>query len=578
LLPIPENGFTNREELQTWFDALPEDVSRPIAASLAIRAANRAVPFLHLIMSRDERFSNGQILLGELRPNFVSRVGQKWPKAQIIQATLASSQFVSNSLAKVLDELEEEKTNSKSQSEKLTISQSQLVLHQFGVAAHLAASVVSDVRMNTFVALTSIQFSCALLTLDAWNEVTYDVNKIAAGITPISLLDEPLVVSPPPTIWIATRTAFKAHLASLGPDWLIWKDWYDSVVDGKPAFNLPPDLAKDLSLRIALGGNTETYNKAFWDRDPEAINAEISGWLKEARATVAPEIPAEKDGQIWGVNPDSELLEPISKTSLQSDAEISDMESQRPYLLKCAQGLVNEIKLSLSNSTSQLLPRASDYLDAINKQSSDISIPEVYAAGTRLRNAHDRLRHEIEFEGMPVVAGNIGEAMDSVIALHGPFILSTQRGQELAKRARDDSRTKQQELDYKKKALEFSDALQKSKKLVSPKGKVQVAETNNEIATGPHPERSTQIAEYSNHNLLVTTATLISGEIVRAVLAGTTLGQAVIGTGSMFVNVAAAWLLANAPLLISLAATSPEVLGWLPHYLRWLKIKLDQLR
>jgi hypothetical protein len=386
LHPIPENGFTNREELQAWLDALPEDVSRPIAASLAIRAANRAVPFLHLIMSRDERFSNGQILLGELRPNFVSRVGQKWPKAQIIQATLASSQFVSNSLAKVLAKLEEEKTNSKSQSEKLTISQSQLVLHQFGVAAHLAASVVSDVRMNTFVSLTSIQFSCALLTLDAWNEVTYDVNKIAAGLSPISLLDEPLVVSPPPTIWTATRAAFNAHLASPGPDWVWWSDWYDSVVEGQPAFNLPPALAKDLSLRIALGGNTETFNQDFWNRTPEAANAEISGWLKEARAKASEaDLPLQDPKAImFAVNAEGKIDRvppPPEHRLLETPQQRREYEDIRQDAFAMAH--MGENRLGIA------APQISDLLLAMPE---DFTLAEIYSlwrALNRLRRTHN---------------------------------------------------------------------------------------------------------------------------------------------------------------------------------------------
>ncbi|HUQ35171.1 MAG TPA: hypothetical protein VM144_02220 [Aestuariivirga sp.] len=307
--------------------------------------------------------------------------------------------------------------------------------------------------------------------------------------------------------WMSLETS----ILELQEGWDVWARWYDSVIEGKPT---PGGEALDV-FRVTLNSEND------WEQGPAHVNRLIK--IKEdeiASLSFNPEIPSEMDGPAWDIDRQSGMLVPVYRQSNQIESEINDMESQRPFLLECAQGLVTAIATSTSNSARQLLPAAERYCRSISTNSSLISVSEVYAAGVRLRNSHDRIRREVENEGMPDVAINIGEAIDSVIGLHGPFILATARGREMNARARDDNRTKAQELAYKAKSLEFSEALQKSKGLVTESGKNLIAEINREIATGPHPERSTMLAEASNHNLLVTASSFDRAGIFKSCIAG----------------------------------------------------------
>jgi hypothetical protein len=434
---------------------------------------------------------------------------------------------------------------------------------------------------------------------DAWSEteddhthtleksINNDIDLIDMSHGAQELIRLPLWNSIPSSEALPKWAALSTKLISLDEDWGVWVRWYNAVLMSSPT---PGGRKLDL-YRATLS------NDDGWEKGPSHVNALIkarenvvavhanfegTASIKfDATATLLsspPKIPNEILGQSWTTDSQTGMLTPVFRHSDQTEPEITDMEIQRPFLFECAQSLVTAISTSRSNSVGQLLRAAERYLRSIENNSSLISIPEVYAAGVRLRNSHDRIRREVENEGMPDVTVDIGEAMDSVIGLHGPFILATARGREMNARARDDNRTKTQELAYKAKSLEFAEALKKSNGLVNDSGKNFIVEINSEILTGPHPERSTMLAEASNHNLLVTASSVIAVEYSKAVLVDTVAGNAAIGIGTNNANIAINWMIANASLLSSLAATSPETLYWLPHFLRWLQAWYDTSR
>lgn len=65
----------------------------------------------------------------------------------------------------------------------------------------------------------------------------------------------------------------------------VWLDWYAARAEGKSPWGLPEATIEQLEMRIALGDSRDD----FWGskkkpRRPEAINAEISGWVNAALA------------------------------------------------------------------------------------------------------------------------------------------------------------------------------------------------------------------------------------------------------------------------------------------------------
>lgn len=185
----------------------------------------------------------------------------------------------------------------------------------------------------------------AEFALDAASEGIYEtisddaVRLENAEISPEALINTPLWPSGSPKYWPYSMEEFRKFLVgfgkfssqgfSLNDDWLFWFEWLGSTAAGHPAFNLPKDIALALEKRISLGDG----QAGFWDfnepqnqggtfgsglfgkdplggdssarltgveatavaagfappseahvyRSPEFINAQIAGWVREAK-------------------------------------------------------------------------------------------------------------------------------------------------------------------------------------------------------------------------------------------------------------------------------------------------------
>ncbi len=362
----------------------------------------------------------------------------------------------------------------------------------------------------------------------------------------------------------------------LGPadNWWVWTEWYEAIVEGRPAWGLSHETGNGIMF-AAL-----TWPEEEWSKGPAHVNGRLAKMIEAARVKTAepplPVIPDSKVGPDWQEQPATGLLSPEPRLEPQSKAELAELDLLLPLLRRCVDDLLRTANASQSNSVKRFLPRVEYYHSAISRE--QLSIDEVYAAGLRLRNAHERLRRDVVEDGFPDIAMEIGEAFDSTIGLHGPVILSTVRGKHLDQLARDHNRTKAEELEYKQKAQAFAESVNASSSVVTPSGKTLVVEANEEIADGPFPERSTTNAEAVNNSLLVTlakkaTAKVAEGLAVDGVKNGVGLvGAVVFAKAGM--DPTSAFLLANQPVLIGLAASAGESLAWLPHFLRWLRYKV----
>jgi hypothetical protein len=286
-----------------------------------------------------------------------------------------------------------------------------------------------------------------------------------------------------------------------------------------------------------------------------------------------PSIAAPLAGMDWNHEAETGLLAPAPPVVPLSPREEEELRSLLPLLIDAARDLVEILRQSRSNSAQRIAPIAEKYLSAVSKQAGAFSIDGMFAAGVRLRNAQHRLALEVEEEGFPTLSVEIGEAFDSTLGLHGPCLLSTERGNELVRRAREDARSRADELTFKAQAEDFAIQLRRARNLVTLSGKELVEQVVAEIGTGPQPERSTAIAEATTQSLLVRIAKIAISETAKEALKASVIGAGGIAIATGMLNSSVQFLVSNVEQLKLLAAATGESLAWLPHFLNWIEAK-----
>lgn len=273
---IPEGGFKERVGFENWLNRLDEETRIAIAPVLAARIAACAIVYVAADL-RGDNFSH--FMLTVFRANAIARVAYKYPHREIAVAAAAAVAAATNNLtiayaaaaAAAVDEAADSYT--------------------FAAAAHDAAAFAAASAATAAAARISVS--------DVWRALSDDVRALSGGETPQILIDKPLWLSGAPDWWLEEFERLKRALGAqptISADgWQVWIGWLQCRVDGVPSWQLPEEKARRIEERIALGDGRAD----FWEREPDAINAEIVRWLADPLLYDKPERvqrPATKTG------------------------------------------------------------------------------------------------------------------------------------------------------------------------------------------------------------------------------------------------------------------------------------------
>jgi hypothetical protein len=317
---IPEGGFEKAEQLEAWLQTLTFRNNRGFGQILASRSAIRTMP------NSEEIFKSARNL-SEWRFEFLT------------------SLFHHNLILLIhLKETNETKIRRLKTVYEFMISSNQHVFMKinsyFAAANHAAASTVYaggespiDTGLPPIEVLKSIDYSVRsfrsavrskkktsntirIAGYFAWAAVTADARMLEAGATPAEMAATPLWPAGSPYKPTFDRKTFLAA----APSFEVWLDWYEPIALGKAPWGLPRDVADKLEMRIALGDDRGEGGKDFWGRDADVVNAEIKGWVEEARAEAAlmhqpAELEIEKQ-TTGALQFDGNINEPISLKSM----------------------------------------------------------------------------------------------------------------------------------------------------------------------------------------------------------------------------------------------------------------------
>jgi hypothetical protein len=121
-----------------------------------------------------------------------------------------------------------------------------------------------------------------------WKSIIEDAHSINTGLTCLALQSTP-IWRETPAWWTRAKQTFAVKVNDLDKsNGKIWLDWYDPVAQGLPAFRLKNhNSAASIELAIALGTRKDSFDRKFWTRNLQDIDADISAWVREVQEAEA---------------------------------------------------------------------------------------------------------------------------------------------------------------------------------------------------------------------------------------------------------------------------------------------------
>ena len=213
------------------------------------RVALRAIPLFHGSFANESENAN-ETAIAVFRANAVTRVALKYGGSEIVRANADAANAAST----------------------------------FGNIAARAAALAARAAYDgdgadTDAVSAAVLVARALGTDAFWSAVTIDARVLEQVGDPLRLRHSALWENGVPEFWRTQVGKTTSRLLSASLGWKTWLDWFKSISDGAPAFGLPTKIADDLEIRIAHGN----WREGFWEREATEINAEIAGWVAEAR-------------------------------------------------------------------------------------------------------------------------------------------------------------------------------------------------------------------------------------------------------------------------------------------------------
>lgn len=176
---------------------------------------------------------------------------------------------------------------------------------------------------------------------------------------------------------------------------------------------------------------------------------------------------------------------------------------------------LHPLLLNLSSELSKMLDvgnlphwhlkdRADAYRSLVDRDLESIDFSLLYVEGLHLSNTLHTLQSDMEMPPLPL---QIREAVETLLQVHGVFMLATAEGLEAIAAEERYRRTSWQEIEYRTAAIDFARSLQNEPTIIDPMVASFVLDTVEEITKGTNPERSGTVASGTLKNVAITAAT-----------------------------------------------------------------------
>lgn len=155
---------------------------------------------------------------------------------------------------------------------------------------------------------------------------------------------------------------------------------------------------------------------------------------------------------------------------------------------------------------AHLAARIAEYRKRVDQALDAIDFTLLYVEGVRLANAEKATVEKVAEGELPPLGEADREAMDTLLQLHGTFMLATTAGAELLEAEQRYRRQPAEEREYQAAAVDFAASLQNQPDVINPDTAAFVLGAAQQIGQGPNLERSGVIATGSVLNVAITVA------------------------------------------------------------------------
>jgi hypothetical protein len=286
-----------------------------------------------------------------------------------------------------------------------------------------------------------------------------------------------------------------------------------------------------------------------------------------------PRVPAQQPGLFFGLNEKTGRVA-IVPASTASDEDLSEIGGLREVLSEAVDDLLQ--LTAGSNTFRQINVIAERYGRALHGDNDRLYVDVLYAQGLRLQIEAENCRPRIaSSDPHDELAYSVARAADSVIAIHGPTVMSTSLGRELSNRSRQYTLIPEVEEVYRDTAIDLLNALRRNAPVVDDSDVEQVIQLTEDINRGPEARRSTLLARSTHANLMVQLAKIVvaggSGIVISKAFEDTQFASDSAQSLTKVFNQTWAFFVLNREQIIDFAKLAGSDLSWMNSLLRWME-------
>jgi hypothetical protein len=305
---------------------------------------------------------------------------------------------------------------------------------------------------------------------------------------------------------------------------------------------LPTELGYLLSLEDAAEEDDEPYTYGlFLDENPlphpysiliatgqPSATANVLRWLRNELNPAVPEIPPQGYGPHFEVGDDGIITFAPPDALDREGNNVARLKKLHPSL----RSLSFEIVEALGKGNiphRHLRDRADAYRALIEQDLECIDFALLYVEGVRLANAERAAGGDKE---LPPLDPPVREAIDTLLQVHGTFMLASAEGLEIIAAEERYQRTPQEEIEYRTAAVGFARSLQNEPKVIDQQAASFVLGAAEEIGKGVNLERSGAVATGTIRNVAITAATAAALAAISVGAVATASPAAIVGAGA----------------------------------------------